>query len=76
MKNLYSDLHPDGEVPGNAKTQGAERPNKIHIMFENDVGARGVKIQVRHGHLPAKISTPEPIKHNSLGCFSTVRAMS
>jgi hypothetical protein len=76
MKNLYSDLHPDCEAPGNGKTHGTGQRKKIRIAFENDVSTRDVKIQIRHGYVPAKISMLEPKNHNSLAYFSAVRAMS
>lgn len=76
MKNLYSDFYPDLEAPGNAKTRGAERPQKIRIVFENDVSARGVKIPIRNGHIPAKVSIPELRNHNQFDCLFTDRATS
>jgi len=75
MKNLYLVLHPDRAL-GNAKTRGTEWPQKIRIVFEDDVSAHGVEIPIRNGHVPAKISIPKLKYHNKPACLSTVRASS
>ncbi len=59
MKNLHSDLHPEREALGNATTSAAERSQKIRIVFEDDVSARGVKILIKDGHVPDMASMPE-----------------
>ena len=76
MKNLHSDLHHERAVPGDAIVQTAERPKKIHIVFEDDSNARGVEILIKHGNTSARTSLPELISHTEFDCLPTIRAAS
>jgi len=76
MNNLHSDLHHERDVLGDAIMRAAERPKKIHIVFEDDLNARGAEIFIKHSIASAKISIPVLRNPNKLDCFSTVGAAS
>jgi len=59
MKNLYSDWQLEREALGRAPARAAKRPQKIHIVFEDDDSARSVKIPIKDGHSTAKTFMPE-----------------
>src|SRR5258706_5718877 len=66
MKNLNSDLHPERGALGNTTRRATRRPKNIFIVFEDEASTRGVKILIKNGHIPAKISMPEFTNHNKL----------
>jgi hypothetical protein len=73
MKNLHSELYEEREVLEDAIVRAAEWPQKIRIVFENDLNARGAEVLIKHSNVSARISIPELRNHNKLDCLSTVR---
>jgi hypothetical protein len=76
MKNLHTDLHHEREVLGDAIMRAYERSQKIRIVFEDDLSARGAEILIKHRNASAEIYIPELRNRNKLYCLSTVRATS
>jgi len=74
MKNLHADLPHEREAPGDAIRRTAERPKKIHIVFEDDSNARGTEILIKHSNASARTSLPELSSHTEFDCLPTIRA--
>jgi hypothetical protein len=48
MKNSHLVMHPRREDPANPTTQATQRPLRVHVVFNDDVGARNAEVLIKH----------------------------